>query len=860
MRMNHRKVWASIIVVAMLGIAFVGLATETQNNNTEYFDGSPFDTPTTEKTRGPGVERVVLLERFTNYGCPPCAPASESEEMFTDDYHGKVAVVKYHCPGPQPLDPMYITNDAPQLGRINYYGISTIPHIVVDGVDRTTGQFAIIKWNTLYRMYGARAAIMSPFSISINAELGATMGTVFVNVTAEDAVPGGILKVRTVLWFSSVDYPSAPGNSGESHFENVFMDFIPNSSGNTLTISQGQTVNFVETFTIPTEIRSNIPDGGDDPAILVDRSQLGITAFVQDDGSSEVHQAGMFSFGDVAVEATDIMLTSSTPNEGDIVGVSVRVTNYGEDTEGVYVRGYIDQLGGKPIGPHIPTGALTKGQKKLVGLGAWDTAGQPGDHKLYVMADSTFDMTENDEFNNVATKDISVTSVIDVGIDQTYPFSSMMLYPMSNYSVGGFVKNFGQNAIGNFDVGIELYQVGPPDVSTQVQFDDFEGSVTVSWSQRGPRNSWEFGSPTVGPGAYSGVNVWATELSGTYPSVAHDWLMTPIFNLPSASSGITLSFYHYYEFDTRTPSFTYYYDCGNLWLTIDEGITWIHLDHFIDANGAYTLETYDITQYAGQSIRVAFELASDRYASANLGWFIDDFEISAMLPTETFVWNTTTQLSSILSSGESELMTWKHKIITGGTHKLYMWTPLGGDMNPTNDMLSVTFDIDPTKWRNMIGPGSTLMSSPLALTETDIGNIVAPVSSTITQVRTYSTILDEWSAYMPYKPVNSLATVDHKMGMWVTTDTDTYVDFTGTIPGVNVDIALEEGWNLVGYPSMTDRTVADALMGIAYDRIEGYDPAGPYNLRQMTDTDWITSGQAYWILVSTPGQTWSVGA
>ena len=850
----------------MLGIAFVGLAAESQDNNTAYLDNTPFETPMTENTRGPGVERMVLLERFTNYGCPPCAPASESEEIFTEDFEGKVAIIKYHCPGPQSLDPMYINNPDPQMDRIMYYGVSGIPHVFVDGVIRTTGSYYPIKWNTFYRMYQTRAAILSPFSISVEGELGATTGTVFANVTAVDPVPGGSLKVRIALWFNNVDYPTAPGNNGEKHFEYTFMDFIPDSSGRTLTISMGQTVNFVDTFTIPTEIKSNIPDGGNDPAIPVDRSQLGILVFIQDDVSKEVHQAGVLSFGDVGIQATDILLTSSTPNMGDILGVSARITNYGEDTEGVYVRGYVDQLGGIPIGPSIPTGPLLKGQKKLTGLGAWDTAGQPGYHRLYVFVDNTYDMSEDVETNNVAYKDIIVAAQSDVGISQLSPFSSMMMYPMSNYSVGGVIKNFGQSNLGDFDVGIELMQLGPPDVATQVRFDDFEGIPVNPWSERDTLGSWEQGAPAGAPGAHSGTDVWGTRLAGAYQAaVANDWLMTPVFELPAGTTGITLTFWHYYDVHSTTtttpPIKTWYDDCANLWVSTDEGVTWTLLEHFTETNGAWSQESYDFTSYEGQSVRIAFQLVVDRYANTGeLGWYIDDFEISAMLPTETSVWTETRRLSTILAQDESELMTWKHKMISGGTFKLYMWTPLGGDQYAANDLLTVTFDIDPTKWRNTVGPVATLVSSPLVLSETDIGNIVAPVQSTIRSVRTYSTSQDEWYSYMPYKPANSLATVDHKMGMWATADTDTYIDFTGSIPGVTVDIPLEVGWNLVGYPSMTDRSVADALSGIVYDRMEGYDATGPYHLRQLTDTDWVTAGQAYWILVSTPGQTWSVGA
>ncbi|MCK4444243.1 MAG: choice-of-anchor J domain-containing protein, partial [Thermoplasmata archaeon] len=314
-------------------------------------------------------------------------------------------------------------------------------------------------------------------------------------------------------------------------------------------------------------------------------------------------------------------------------------------------------------------------------------------------------------------------------------------------------------------------------------------------------------------------------------------------------------FWHFYAFQFSGAT---NYDCSNLWMSTDEGMTWQLMEHYVSNNGAWAQESFDLTSYAGQSVRFAFELVSDRSSGA-LGWYIDDVEITSMVPTETLVWATQTRLSTILSPGGSDSLNWNQKIIAGGTHKLYIWTPMGGDQDPRNDMMTVTFDIDPTKWRNAVTPAATLISSPLLLTESNIGNIVAPVQSTITQVRTYDPVTGTWPGYDPAKPVNSLYTVDHKMGMWAVSSTDTYIDFTGTIPGVTVDIQLQAGWNLVGYPSMTDRTVADALSSITYDRIEGFDVTAPYHLRGMADGDWMTAGQAYWIYVSST-QLWSVDA
>ncbi len=839
--------WACIIVFAMFSVAFVGMANTNYNFDASVSNDSLTNT-TNDGTRGPGVQRVVLLERFTNSGCTPCVYPSENEEVFTDD-HGPedLAILKYHVDWPDSVDPMFLNNPDPQEVRWTYYGVSGVPHVRMDGITEPSWPYT---YDSYHQSHAARAAMESPFAVSTEGWLGATTATVYVNVTAVDSVPAGNLKVMTALYFNNVDYPDAPGSSGEKHFEFVFMDFIPDVNGHDLTISQGQTVNFVETFAIPTEIAS----GGGDPAIPVERSQLGVVSFIQDIGTTQVHQASVLPFADLTVVPTGIMTTPLNPNLGDVVGISARIMNEGEPISNAYVTAYIDQVGGDPIGPPIPTGPLATGQLKLLGLGAWDTSGQPGLRKIYVKVDIEKDYWETSEINNVAVKEVHVAAQFDVGVSQMSPFEALKTYPMSNYSVKGTIMNYGQNSMGDFDVDVQLVQLGPPDVPDQTYLDDFEGGPG-GWTVDSVSSSWEYGAPSGAPGAHSGTKVWGTALIGNYPVFAYDWLMSPDIELPSTASSVTLDFWHFYSFQFSGAT---NYDCSNLWISTDNGITWQLMEHYYGNNGAWEQESFDLTSYAGQSVRFAFQLVSDRSSGA-LGWYIDDVEITSMVPTETLIWATQTRMSTILSSGGSDSLNWNRKIITDGTHKIRIWTPMGGDQNPANDKMTIIFDIDSTKWRNTLTPTATLISSPLLLSDSNIGSIVAPVQSAITQVRAYDPMTGMWPGYDPTKPVNSLSTVDHKMGMWAVSNTDTYIDFTGTIPGVTVDIQLQPGWNLVGYPSMTDRTVADALSLITYDRIEGYDVTAPYHLAEMSGSNWMSAGQAYWIYVSS-AQLWSVDA
>jgi hypothetical protein len=61
---------------------------------------------------------------------------------------------------------------------------------------------------------------------------------------------------------------------------------------------------------------------------------------------------------------------------------------------------------------------------------------------------------------------------------------------------------------------------------------------------------------------------------------------------------------------------------------------------------------------------------------------------------------------------------------------------------------------------------------------------------------------------------------------------------------------LFAGWNLVGYPSLTQKTVSDALAGTGYDRpLEGFNATAPYRISQLADTYMMRPGEGYWMHV-----------
>jgi hypothetical protein len=159
---------------------------------------------------------------------------------------------------------------------------------------------------------------------------------------------------------------------------------------------------------------------------------------------------------------------------------------------------------------------------------------------------------------------------------------------------------------------------------------------------------WEWGSPTTGPGnAWSGVNVWATQLGGNYSSSSNSTLDTPPVVVPSGDAYAQLSFWQWYYIEG-------YYDGGNVKISTDGGATWTILtpdigypeDAASSGNAGIPGEpcfssynydywhkvTFDLTPYKGMSVIVRLHFGSDSSVQ-RVGWYVDDMRIEGMADT-----------------------------------------------------------------------------------------------------------------------------------------------------------------------------------------------------------------------------------
>jgi len=156
---------------------------------------------------------------------------------------------------------------------------------------------------------------------------------------------------------------------------------------------------------------------------------------------------------------------------------------------------------------------------------------------------------------------------------------------------------------------------------------------------------WQWGIPESGPdSAYSGANVWATNLAGNYAENSQIFLDSPVINLKNFPRA-KLEFYHYYDFESDVGK---YWDGGNVKVSDDGGQNWNLLNPSGDypcdkiyaldepGYGAQTNEwvyaEFDLSSYLNKEITIRFHCGSD-FENNRAGWYLDNIAIRPELAT-----------------------------------------------------------------------------------------------------------------------------------------------------------------------------------------------------------------------------------
>ncbi|MFQ6107270.1 MAG: M14 family zinc carboxypeptidase [Thermoplasmata archaeon] len=464
----------------------------------------------------------------------------------------------------------------------------------------------------------------------------------------------------------------------------------------------------------------------------------------------------------------------------------------------------------------------------------------PGRYNIWMNATSTIYPGVSDSLR----LEIMVPYTRDVAAVRLGYFISRGTYPMGNYSFTSTIENLGETAELPFDTSMEIRKLGS--LVPQIVLTEDVEAVSPEWTVidydgPGSSNEWHRVSTFSHNGTYS----WwmGNDATGKYSNKAYQILRSPMFSLEGASRA-TL---HFYQRLTTEVS----YDFASV--DVGSGGKWEVLASYSGViSTTFQKFSFDISSFVDRKdVQVRFRFSSDE-GVIDTGWFIDDIVVIGEYPQESpFYGPESRQTATWLEPGLSEVLDWTHKFIEGGSFKIVAKTLLPADENPENDATSVIIEIDPSKYRVPLRQGWNLVSLPLAPVSNDISMILSSISGKYTSVRYYRSNFsaDPWKENSAWKMYNDLTVANETMALWIDVPQDVNLDVEGVI-APTTKIHLFKGWNFVGYPSLSDRRLLDALAGVPTIEVQTYDPSPPYYLKEMSPGQYFRTGAGYWILVS----------
>jgi parallel beta-helix repeat protein len=151
--------------------------------------------------------------------------------------------------------------------------------------------------------------------------------------------------------------------------------------------------------------------------------------------------------------------------------------------------------------------------------------------------------------------------------------------------------------------------------------------------------------------------------------------------------------------------------------------------------------------------------------------------------------------------------------------------------------------------------GWNLVSIPVIQSDENLSEVLEPIDGNYDAVQWYdiTDTDDHWKHYKMGKPFgNDLNHLNETMGFWIyiTEPGDTYFYYNVMEPVITQEIALHPGWNLVGYPSLSNKPRDTALNNIIFgtdvDAVQTFDAATGF-WEVLEPSDEFELGRGYWV-------------
>jgi hypothetical protein len=194
-----------------------------------------------------------------------------------------------------------------------------------------------------------------------------------------------------------------------------------------------------------------------------------------------------------------------------------------------------------------------------------------------------------------------------------------------------------------------------------------------------------------------------------------------------------------------------------------------------------------------------------------------------------------------------------------GTYDIYVWADPGNSIpeyNYTNNLANKILEVLPGIFTWDLEEGWNLISIPLRLSENDITTLLQPIDNKYDAVQWFDSTdnPDHWKHFHISKPVsfNDLNHINESNGFWIniTEPGGTTLTIIDNELTTSPNISLYKGWNLVGYPSLTNHNRTVGLNTLEFgkdvDTIQWFN-ATSKTWHFMEENHSFEIGKGYWI-------------
>lgn len=265
------------------------------------------------------AQRLVLVEEFTQASCPPCEASTPQLNATLIANEDKVVQIRYQTSWPG-VDPMNADNPGEVQSRVDYYGVTGVPNVRINGKNPVGATFPeLVTTANINSEQSLPTDISMTLTHSLSDDLATANVTATVTNNSAEVYNIATNRLRIALVEEEIKFINRPGSTSILDYEYVMKTFFTTAAGMALPeIPAGETWEMTWSDIDITGIN------------VYDFDELAVVGWVQNDADLTVANAAV-SHAQQTEGYADLSVVSTSSSDGGLCDYefsgSAQVTN-----------------------------------------------------------------------------------------------------------------------------------------------------------------------------------------------------------------------------------------------------------------------------------------------------------------------------------------------------------------------------------------------------------------------------------------------------------------------------------------------------------------------------------------------------